>query len=85
MSEDIEIRERLVRIETLLERLAHDLKNYKTALEAYVPRRELDERFASIHDRLANIESDKVWLQRQVWGAWIAGTITVGSLLLKKL
>lgn len=68
-----ELKVAIAELRTDVRHLAHDIKNALMKQEAFVPRRDMDEKHDSIEARLASLESNQTWAARAIIGAWIAG------------
>ena len=56
-----------------LRHLAHDIKNALQKQEAFITRREANEKSEVLEERIVSIESNQSWAVRLIVGAWIAG------------
>lgn len=73
------------RIKAQAEQSEHRHNNLKMVVEGFVPRRELDERFAAMNARITKNENN---ISRGGWAiisAWLSGIGVVVTLALKKL
>lgn len=80
------------RIKAQTEQSEHRHNNMKLAVEGFVPRRELDERFRSMEERLerSELRQDRAdgHISKAAWAivtAWLSGIGVVVSLLMKKM
>ena len=72
------------RIKAQTEQSEHRHNNLKMAIETFVPRRELDEKFSAIQDHIKDLQSSRARVIGWLAAAWLSGLGLVGGLLLRK-
>jgi hypothetical protein len=67
------------RVEMAIDNLSHRFRNMEQANLGFVPRREIEQANENLSERLEKLENRHEWFNRWLWGAWVAGVLSVAG------